>query len=52
MASGSSQVPVKEPFVGKSQKYEVNDLVSSSSASYYSLPLLESEFYQIEYPSV
>lgn len=29
MASGSSQVPVKEPIVGKSHKYEVNDLVSS-----------------------
>ena len=29
MASGSSQVPVKEPIVGKSHKYEENDLVSS-----------------------
>lgn len=29
MASGSSQVPVKEPIVGKSHKYEVNYLVSS-----------------------
>lgn len=28
-ASGSSQVSVKEPIVGKSHKYEVNDLVSS-----------------------
>ncbi|KAK7298867.1 hypothetical protein VNO77_46185 [Canavalia gladiata] len=32
MASGSSQVSVKEPIVGKSNKYEVNDLVSSGEA--------------------
>lgn len=38
MASGSSQVPVKEPIVGKSHKYEVNDLVS--------LLLLELIFYE------
>lgn len=53
MASGSSQVPVKEPIVGKSHKYEVNDLVSSFLSSYYySLPILESDFDLIESLSV
>ena len=41
MASGSSRrLSVKEPIVGKSHKYEVNDLVSSG------------ELEKIKYPSV